>query len=86
MIILDNKYKIDADGAQYILFTPTGTFDKKTGAEKREIHGYYSKLANAIRAYCEIQNMDYIHENDITLREAVKQLDDTYEKIRNLEL
>ena len=86
MIILDKNHMIDSDGSQYILLSDTGRIDKKTGEKAYNTIGYFSKLKTAVMAYCEIKQMECVHDNDLSLKEAVHEMGAIYDRIMSLDL
>ena len=83
MINLDYGYHIDSDPYNYILYRD-GVKDKKGNLLKADVT-YHSTIGQALYTYMQIVQRNAIHNNDITLTEAIdffKALKSTMDEIK----
>ena len=83
MIKLEDGWRITTDGGTFILSRYLGTYTNKRGiaTERYDDFKYYPNLPQAIQAYLRVRQCKYIADNDLTLSEALKALQEQNRKI-----
>ena len=82
MIVIDDKYRINADENCYrleIKSTVQETTSKNYGKETRTVQGYYSTIESALNGYIKAKTRKYI------AKETQNTLDELLEEIREFE-
>lgn len=69
MIVLDNAYRIDADGYQYILYEE-GKPDSK-GRPTKQSTSYHRALGDALKRYYRLMEARTIRDGVLSLPEAI---------------
>lgn len=74
MLKLNEKYFLEADRYNYILFAHKKNKDRKTGEVKEKVvcEGYVNNLSHAMDLIYRIETRKYIAEHDSELKEATK--------------
>lgn len=90
MIHVNERWEIDSDRLNYILLESHETVDRKTGKPTGKIHtskyGFYPSLSLALRAIVNQETLDMIGDGYISLREAVRRIEEIENKIFNSKL
>lgn len=84
MIRLENGFAIDADENQYILVRNVKGTRKGEKIIIAQNIGYYSRLGEAVSAYCEKVARDKTHTTDTTLTEVIREYNRAYKMARTL--
>ena len=83
MIRLKNDFCIDADANQFKLCKTSIKHDSKTNRDEEVLVpiGFYSNLKDALNGYMNKVLQRQIQENDCTLLDVRKKLDELYEEL-----
>lgn len=80
MIKLNNNWVIDSDGCQYILKQDTGAIDKR-GEKVYRSTSYHASVEQALCKLIKMEQMNYIEENEITLKEAINKFQEINDRL-----
>lgn len=74
MLKLNQKYFLEADRYNYILFANKKRKNRKTGetTDVVDVEGYVNNLSHAMDLIYRIETRKYINEHDSELKEATK--------------
>lgn len=89
MIKIDNKFYIDADSSSYALKEKAKVQDKKSKSYGEEVfrdRGYYVTLDGVLNGYLKAQTRDFIQDNDVSIKELIKEIKKQTEFIEKLNL
>lgn len=89
MIKIDEKFFIDADSNSYTLKEKDKIQDKKSknyGEEVFRDRGYYVTLDGVLNGYLKAQTRDYVQNNDVDVKELIKEIKKQTEFVKNLNL
>ena len=88
MIHVNERWEIDSDPRNYILKETHETINKKTKQPQQttSTYGFYPSLSLALRAIVNQETLDMIGDGYISLREAVRRIEEIENKIFNSKL
>lgn len=89
MIKIDDKFFIDADSNSYTLKEKDKIQDKKSknyGEEVFRDRGYYVTLDGVLNGYLKAQTRDYVQNNDVDVKELIKEIKKQTEFVKKLNL
>lgn len=89
MIKIDDKFFIDADSNSYTLKEKDKIQDKKSknyGEEVFRDRGYYVTLEGVLNGYLKAQTRDYVQNNDVDVKELIKEIKKQTEFVKKLNL
>ena len=83
MINLEDGWRITTDGTTFILQRYMGTYKNSKGImnERFDSFKYFSTLSQAIQAYLRVQQCKYIADHELSLTEALTDLQEQNERI-----
>lgn len=89
MIKIDDNFFIDADSNSYTLKEKDKIQDKKSknyGEEVFRDRGYYVTLEGVLNGYLKAQTRDYVQNNDVDVKELIKEIKKQTEFVKKLNL
>lgn len=89
MIKIDENFFIDADSNSYTLKEKDKIQDKKSknyGEEVFRDRGYYVTLDGVLNGYLKAQTRDYVQNNDVDVKELIKEIKKQTEFVKKLNL
>lgn len=83
MIKINERWSISTDPRNYILTETYWGEDKKTHERKKmsAVYGFYPDLQTVLKAIARQETMDVVANNDMTLREAIKMIEEIEQKV-----
>lgn len=89
MVKIDDKFYVDADSNSYILKEKDKVRDKKSkkyGEDVFKDRGYYVSLEGVLNGYLKVQTRDYIKNNDVGVKDLLKEIKEQTKFVENLNL
>lgn len=89
MVKIDDKFYVDADSNSYILKEKDKVRDKKSkkyGEDVFKDRGYYVSLEGALNGYLKVQTRDYIKNNDVGVKDLLKEIKEQTKFVKKLNL
>lgn len=87
MIQLNNNFRIDSDGTQYILRRSKTAVKQETKEEYETLEtiGYYGELSQSLKAYCRKVMLDYTKCEAVSLYQVLDKLEELEKEIKAYE-
>lgn len=89
MIKIDENFYIDADSNSYVLkekYIIQDEKSKRQGEEAFKDKGYYVSLEGTLNGYLKNKTREYIQNNNVEIKELLKEIKKQTEFIKNLNL